>query len=211
MDSWHLIKNFMIAGELQQFNRLIWNKAELLVETFGRAGLGPRYRVIDGDQIRKAIPEIEAYGERRVRPVAERLAGQPLRLMGSSKRSMRIQVYDQKRHGFRWHFDGHSYAAILTLKNTNRGQTHVISEGLSRILRFLLYPLYPVPSVFSIVPYQAIVGEAGDLLFIGGSRVLHRGVTLEREGERILLVYTYDETDRKPNAIRDRIARGLNY
>ena len=75
MDSWHLIENFMTADELQQFSQLIRNKAEYFIETFGRTGLGPRYRVIDGDQIRKAIPEIEAYGERRVRPVAERLAG----------------------------------------------------------------------------------------------------------------------------------------
>lgn len=157
------------------------------------------------------MPEIEAYGERRVRPVAERLAGERLRLMGSSKRSMRIQVYDQKRHGFRWHFDGHTYAALLTLKNTNRGQTHVISERASRILRFLLYPLYFVPEVFSIVPYHEIMTEAGDLLFIRGSHALHRGVTLEEEGERILLVYTYDETDKKPNPIRDRIARAINY
>lgn len=211
MNSRHLIKNFVTADELQRFNQLIQNKAELFTETFGRAGLGPRYRVIDGDQIRKAMPEIETYGERRVRPVAERLAGQPLRIMGSSKRSMRIQIYDQKQHGFRWHFDGGSYAALLTLANTNRGQTHVISERASRILRFLLYPLYFVPEVFSIVPYQEIMTEAGDLLFIRGSRALHRGVTLEEEGERILLVYAYDETDKKPNPIRDRIARAINY
>ncbi len=108
MNSWHLIKNFVTADELQQFNQLILNGAELFTEIFGRAGLGPRYRVIDGDQILREIPEIEAYGERRVRPVAERLAGERLRLMGSSKRSMRIQVYDQRRHGFRWHFDGGS-------------------------------------------------------------------------------------------------------
>ncbi len=38
--------------------------------------------------------------------------------------------------------DGHPYVALATLENSNEGQTQFISPGLSRWLRFLLYPLY---------------------------------------------------------------------
>ena len=78
-------------------------------------------------------------------------------------------------------------------------------------LGFALYPLYAVPQAFSIVPHQVTQMEAGDLLIMRGSHVLHRGVTLADEGERILVVYAYDEVGKRPNPIRDKIARVLNY
>ncbi len=211
MEAYRHLKQFMTHEEVQQFTYLIQHNAALFTETSGRGGLGPRYRVIDGDQIRSQLPEIANFGEERVRPIAEEFAQQPLHLFGSSKRAMRIQVYNKKHHGFRWHFDGHSYTTLLCLKNTNRGQTQLISPGLSQVLRFLLYPLYAVPQVFSIMPYQTITLEAGDLYLHRGSRLLHRGVTLDEEGERILVVYGYDELDKKRNPIRDKIARALNF
>ena len=53
--------------------------------------------------------------------------------------------------------------------------------------------------------------QPGDLLVMRGGVVLHRGVTLADEGERILIAYTYAEPGRKPNAFRDFVARRLNY
>jgi hypothetical protein len=44
-----------------------------------------------------------------------------------------------------------------------------------------------------------------------GARTLHRGITLSDQGERILLAYTFDRPDKKPNPLRDWIARRLNY
>jgi hypothetical protein len=205
------IEDFATPEEVRRFTDLIRQNAALFTETSGRGGLGPRYRIIDGDQIQSQLSDVATFGEYRVRPIVEEFAQQPLHLFGSSKRAMRIQVYYKKHHGFRWHFDGHSYTAFLCLKNTNRGQTQLISSGLSQVLRFLLYPLYALPQVFSIVPYQEITMEAGDLYLLCGSRLLHRGVTLDEEGERILMVYGYDELDKKRNLLRDKIARALNY
>ena len=102
---------------------------------------------------------------------------------------MRVQVYERRDHGFRWHFDGHPYVALVTLENTNQGQTQFISAGLSRWLRFLLYPLYAFPQIFSLFPRSTVETRPGDLLVMRGGRVLHRGVTLADEGERILLAY----------------------
>ena len=211
MEAYRRIKKFMTSDELENFTDLIHKNTELFSETLGRGTLGPRYRVVNGDQLRSQMPEVETFGEQRVRPIVEHFAGEPLRPMDFSKRSMRIQLYEKKQHGFRWHFDGHSYVALLCLKNTNRGQVHVISPRLSQFLRFLFYPLYAVPQVFSLMPYKEITVEAGDLLLMRGSRVLHRGVTLEEKGQRLLIVYTYDELDKKPNPLRDKIARALNY
>ena len=211
MEAYRHVPGFMTAEELARLRRLVAERQDLLTEVHGRGGLGPRYRVIDGDQIHACLPAVEELGETRVRPLAEAFAGRPLAPLGSSRRAMRVQVYERRDHGFRWHFDGHPYVALVTLENTNEGQTQFISPGLSRWLRFLLYPLYAFPQVFSLFPRSTVETRPGDLLVMRGGRVLHRGVTLSDAGERILLAYTYAEPGRKPNPFRDWIARRLNY
>ena len=211
MEAYRHLPGFFSAEEVSRLNRLIQDHEDLYTEVHGKGGLGPRYRVIDGDQIRAKLPEVEALGDRRVRPLAEEFAGHALRPLGSSKRAMRVQAYERREHGFRWHLDGHAYVALATLKNTNGGQTQFISPALTKLLRFLLYPLYPVPQVFSVFPRSAVTAQAGDLLVMRGARTLHRGITLSDEGERILLAYTFDAPDKKPNPLRDWIARRLNY
>jgi hypothetical protein len=211
MEAYRHVPGFMTAEELARLRRLVAERQDLLTEVHGRGGLGPRYRVIDGDQIHDRLPAVEELGETRVRPLAEAFAGRPLAPLGSSRRAMRVQVYERRDHGFRWHFDGHPYVVLVTLENTNQGQTQFISPGLSRWLRFLLYPLYALPQVFSLFPRSTVETRPGDLLVMRGGRVLHRGVTLSDAGERILLAYTYAEPGRKPNPFRDWIARRLNY
>jgi hypothetical protein len=207
------IKQFMSPEEVRDFNDLVQGKSVLFKENSGRGGLGPKWRVIDGEQIRSQMPEIETYGEQRVRPIAEQFAEHPLELIGVGKGAMRIQAYEKKNHGFRWHFDRQPYGALVTLKNTNRGQTHVVSRRLSQFLRVLFYPFFAVPQVFSIVPFEKITMEPGDLLIIRGSLALHRGVTLEEEGERVMMTYFFNEIGKKPflDPIREKIARRLNF
>jgi hypothetical protein len=211
MEAYRHVPGFLSGEELDRLARLIADHEDLYTEVHGRGGLGPRYRVIDGDQIHAKLPEVEELGEQRVRPLAEELAGEALRPFGSSKRSMRVQAYERREHGFRWHLDGHTYVALVTLKNTNGGQTQFISPGLTRFLRFLLYPLYAFPQVFSIFPRSTVTAQAGDLLVMRGARTLHRGITLSDQGERILIAYTFDSPGKKPNPFRDWIARRLNY
>jgi hypothetical protein len=211
MEAYRHVPDFLSGDELSRLTRLIEDHEDLYTEVHGRGGLGPRYRVIDGDQIHEMLPEVENLGDRQVRPLAEEFAGHPLRPLGSSKRSMRVQAYERREHGFRWHLDGHAYVALVTLKNTNGGQTEFISPRLTRFLRFLLYPLYAVPQFFSIFPRRAVTARAGDLLVMRGARTLHRGITLSDQGERVLLAFTFDPPDKKPNPFRDWIARRLNY
>ncbi|HVR98985.1 MAG TPA: hypothetical protein VMW27_20360 [Thermoanaerobaculia bacterium] len=211
MEVYRHVPGFLSDQDLGRLTRLIEDHEDLYTEVHGRGGLGPRYRVIDGDQIHEELPEVEELGDRQVRPLAEKLAGHALRPLGSSKRSMRVQAYERREHGFRWHLDGHAYVVLVTLKNTNGGQTQFISPVLTRFLRFLLYPLYAFPQVFSIFPRRAVTAQAGDLLWMRGARTIHRGVTLSDEGERVLLAYTFDAPDKKPNPFRDWIARRLNY
>lgn len=211
MEAYRHVPGFATAEELLRLRRLILERQDLFTEVHGRGGLGPRYRVIDGDQIHAHLPAVAAFGESRVRPLAEAFARGSLSPLGSSRRSMRVQAYERRDHGFRWHLDGHPYVALVTLENTNDGQTQFLSAGLSRWLRFLLYPFYAFPQIFSLFPRSSVSTRPGDLLVMRGGRVLHRGVTLSEEGERILLAFTYDEPGRKPNPFRDWIARRLNY
>jgi len=211
MEGYRHVSSFATAEELARLRRAVLERQDLFTEVHGRGGLGPRYRVIDGDLIHEHLPEVEEFGDRRVRPLSEDFAGHSLVPLGSSRRSMRVQAYERRDHGFRWHFDGHPYVALVTLENTNDGQTQFISPGLSWWLRFLLYPLYAFPQFFSIFPRRSVATRPGDLLVMRGGRVLHRGVTLLDEGERILLAYTFDQPGSKPNPFRDWIARRLNY
>lgn len=211
MEAFRHLRGFLAAEEIARLRALVGERAELFREVHGKGGLGPRYQVIDGDQILRDLPAVAELGDRRVRPLAEDFAGHPLAPLASSKRAMRVQAYARRDHGFRWHFDGHAYVALVTLENGNHGQTHFMSLGLSRWLRFLLYPLYPVPQVLALFPYQTVTARAGDLLVMRGARALHRGVTRDEHGQRVLLAFTYDAPGKRANPLRDFIARRLNY
>ena len=211
MEAYLHVPGFLAEDELDRLRGVAERCAESFVAVRGKGGLGPRYRVLDGDQIRASAPEVVAFGAERVRPVAERFAGESLEYLDFSKRAIRFQAYEQEGDGFRWHFDGHSFVALVTLSNTNQGETHFISIALSRVLRFLLYPLYAFPQVFSLAPYRRVRAAPGDLLVMRGGKSLHRGVTLSKTGERLVLLYTFDERGKKPSAFRDFVARRLNY
>jgi hypothetical protein len=211
MEGFRHVQGFLAASELATLHGLVERHDDLFRDVHGKAGLGPKYRVIDGDQILAELPEVAELGDRRVRPLAEDFAGHPLAPLASSKRAMRVQAYVRREDGFRWHFDGHDFVALVTLENSNEGQTHFLSPRLSRWMRFVLYPLYPVPQVFSALPCRAVTARAGDLLVMRGARILHRGVTRLETGRRVLLAFTYDPPGKPANRLRDAIARRLNY
>jgi hypothetical protein len=211
MEGFRHVRGFLSESEVAALKAAVDRSDALYTEVHGKGGLGPRYRVIDGDQILAELPAIAELGDRRVRPLAEDFAGRPLAPLASSKRAMRVQSYSRREHGFRWHFDGHAFVALVTLENGNEGQTHFLSHWLSRILRFALYPLYPFPQVFSILPYEAVTARPGDLLVMRGAQILHRGVSRSENGRRVLLAFTYDQPGKKANPFRDAIAKRLNY
>jgi hypothetical protein len=211
MEPYRHVRGFLSDEEVAGFRSLLDRHDTLFTEVHGKGGLGPRYRVIDGDQIVASLPEIAALGHERVRPLAEDFAGRPLAPLTSSKRAQRVQSYERPEHGFRWHFDGHDYVALVTLENGNEGQTHFLSHALSRILRFFLYPLYPFPQLFSIFPFASVTARPGDLLVMRGAKILHRGVSRAAEGRRVLFAFTFDPVGKRANRLRDAIARRLNY
>jgi hypothetical protein len=211
MDAYLHVPGFLTDDELTRLRDVATRCEASFVEVRRKGALGPQYRVLDGDQIRASAPEVVTFGAERVQPVAERFAGEPLQYLDFSKRAIRYQVYEREGDGFRWHFDGHSYVALVTLANTNQGETHFISIGLSRVLRFLLYPLYAFPRLFSLAPYRRVRAAPGDLLIMRGGKSLHRGVTRSKQGQRLVVAYTFDERGKKPSALRNFIARRLNY
>jgi hypothetical protein len=204
------LPRFLGEQRLAQLRAVVARGAGLFHETQGRAGLGPRYRVISGDQIRDALPELLAFGEECVRPAVEAFAGQRLRPMLDPTRAVRVQEYRRPEHAFRWHFDGDSYAALLTLENDGGGQTQLIAPGLSRALRPIFYPLYWAPRLFDWLPREEFTLPPGDLLILHGARLLHRG-TANGAGVRTIVAYGYDEIDKRGNPLRDRLARFVNF
>ncbi|MBV9493603.1 MAG: hypothetical protein JOZ54_05120, partial [Acidobacteria bacterium] len=171
----------------------------------GRTGLGPRYSVIGGDVIAASMPRIEALAE-RVRREIERFAGSPIQLFADPVRRMRVQCYEDVDEGFRWHFDGHPFAAVVTLENENGGVTEHVGPRLSALLRPLFYLTYPFPQLMSLLPHRAVEGHPRDVLLLRGRKVLHRGRTQRREGRRTVLVFAFDFPGRAPSRFKNWIA-----
>lgn len=210
MTAYHHIAGFLDADATARLLAGAEERAQLLRPVASPAGLGPRYRVIDGEQLRAHWPALVAYGEGELRRAVEDLTGLRLHLMESAKRAIHVQVYATRDEGFRWHFDGHTLAAMLTLRNCGDGSTEIIPPALSRWLRLPLYALYPWPQLFSLLPAERVPAAAGDLVVLQGERALHRGV-MRGDGERWLLIFNYDEVGRRPNRLRDWRARRINY
>jgi len=99
----------------------------------------------------------------------------------------------------------------LFLWNHNDSETQILSPRLSRALRFVLYPVYPFPGIFNALPYRRYSMAAGDLLVMHGSEVLHRGVALTDNGDRVIIAYSFITPGQKLNSLRLRIANLLNY
>jgi hypothetical protein len=183
--------------------------ADELRRVDGRGGIGPRYSVLGGDVIRASLPGVVAIGE-RVREALAQYAGAPVEPLEDRVRNSRVQIYTEREDGFRWHFDGHDYAAVVTLENDSGGVTELIPAGLSRMVRPLFYPAYALPQIFSLLPRRAVAAEAGDALLFTGSRYLHRGRS-RGAGRRTILVFAFDHAGRRRSAFRKWLARRVNY
>jgi hypothetical protein len=205
------VRSFLGPSEVAALRAAIDGCRGDLRRVGGKGGLGPRYRVLDGEGVGRRLPAAVELGETRVRPLVEAWAGEPLAWFGSPPRRVRVQLYGRQDDGFRWHCDGHEYVALITLVNENQGETQLLSPGWSAVLRPLRIPLYPFPRLFDLPPRQAVTALPGDLLVMRGRRLLHRGVTHSAVGERVLLAFAFDLAGRRPNRARDWIARRLNY
>lgn len=209
MTTYHHLRGFLPDDETARLLGDAEARAHLFHLVTSPAGFGPRYRVVDGEQIRQHWPAIAAYGEGALRRAVEQQTGLHLRLLDSPRRAIHLQAYANPTEGFRWHFDNHTLAALLTLRNTG-GATEMIPPPLGRWLRAPLYALYPWPEIFSLLPANRLVTEPGDLLILHGEKMLHRGV-MRAEGERWLLIFNYDEVGRRPSRLHDWLARRINY
>jgi len=179
----------------------------------GAYGAGPRYRILHGATVARVLPEVVELGETRIRPLVESFAG--CRLAPSlDPPEIRIQHYAGPHDKFRWHYDGHRYNALVTFVNTNGSETEVVPPRLSRLARRVYAPLALTPWVFSILPHHGFPTEAGDVVLLRGEGLLHRGGPGKRAGERLVIVYNFNEEGRvrKPmSALRRRIVSALNY
>ena len=149
------VRGFLADGEVADWRALL-GAARAPVPRGRRQGR-PR-PALPGDR-RRPDPR-RAAGDRRARRPPRASAGaraSPASRCSrsqSSKRAMRVQAYARRDHGFRWHFDGHDYVALVALENGNGGQTHFISPALSRWLRFAALSALRLPAALLAVPLR---------------------------------------------------------
>jgi hypothetical protein len=203
------VRQFLTTEECRALLAEIDEHRRTLRRIDGKGGLGPRYSVIGGDRIAASMPRVADAGRRCAAAVAE-LAGTAIEPFADPVRRARVQTYEEREDGFRWHFDGHQFAAVVTLQNDSEGVTELISPRLSTLVRPLFYPLYAVPQLFSLLPKSTFAAAAGDALFFSGRRHLHRGRS-RIAGARTVLVFAFDVAGARPSRIRNWVARWANY
>ncbi len=204
-----LIEGFLSDNERNALLADIASHAAAFRRVDGRRGVGPRYSVIDGEFIAARMPSIVALGE-RLRPLAEELEGMQLAPFADARRCMRVQRYDHREDGFRWHFDGHPLAAVVTLENESEGVTDIVGAAVSLVIKPLFYAAYALPQLASLLPRRSVSMRAGDVLMLRGRETLHRGRS-QRDGRRTILVFAYDRPDARPARWRNMFARFVNY
>lgn len=204
-----LIEGYLSESERKDLLDDIARHAPAFRRVDGKRGIGPRYSVIDGAYIAESIPSIAALAE-RIRPLAEDIGEMPLELFRDAVRCMRVQRYESREDGFRWHFDGHELAAVVTLENESEGVTDLVDAGTSRVVRPLFYGAYAVPQLVSLLPRKSVQMKGGDMLLLRGRESLHRGRS-QRAGRRTILILAYDRPGAKRSRVRSLFARLVNY
>ncbi len=208
------LRGCVSAADLDDLRRAISGGESLFREVNGFAGMAPRYRVIHGTAVHRALPQVVSFGERLVRPLVEAFAGRPLAPLRENAFDIRIQLFRRGGDYFRWHFDGHTYNALVTLTNTIGAETEVVPFAVSRAVRRVYMPFALFPTVFSVLPRMRFAMDAGDVLVLRGGQLLHRGVCHGAEGERLLIVFGYNDADAPPRRVspfRRRVSRLINY
>jgi hypothetical protein len=203
--------SFLTATETEHWRDRVESRRELFRQVATKVGMNLSYSVMDGCQIQDQLPDLLELVQGRLKVALEDAASRPLTLMRDRKRAVRIQWYRRRGEGFRWHLDGGMYSVLLTLVNTNQGATQMIPLSWSRYLKPVPYVLFPFQGLLARAPSTVIESRPGDLLLIHGGAVIHRGTNERSEGERMVLVASFDPLGRRPTPVWDWLARRLNY
>ena len=205
------ISGFISPAEAAGWLRRLDDVRDAFRAVGGKGGLGLPFQLMDGEKATSQLGDVSAHLQPRMQAAAESAAGTRLEPIRDRRRALRIQRYRGSTDGFRWHFDGSHTTALLTLANTNRGATEVVSPRWTPLLKPLFYGLYPIRDLFTVVPHARLVADPGELLILGGGAALHRGAPGDRSGERVVVLVAFDPAGAKPRPIRDWIARRFNY
>jgi len=204
-------QSFLSAAETEHWRQRVESRRILFRQVAAKAGMNLSYSVMNGYQIQDELPDLFDLVQGPLHEALQDAAGEPLALMRDRKRAVRIQWYRRRGEGFRWHLDGGMYSVLLTLVNTNQGATQMIPPRWSRYLKPVPYVLFPFQGLLARAPSTVIESRPGDLLLIHGGAVIHRGTNERSEGERMVLVASFDPIGRRPTPVWDWLARRLNY
>ncbi len=210
-DGYQFSPGFLSVAETEHWRERVESRRALFRHVAAKVGMNLSYSVMNGHQVRDDMPDLFELIQGRLHEALQDAAGQPLALMRDPKRAVRIQWYRHRREGFRWHLDGGMYSVLLTLVNTNQGATQMISLRWSRYLKPVPYVLFPFQGLLAHAPTTVIQSHPGDLLLIQGGAVIHRGTNARSDGERMVLVASFDPVGRRPTPVWDWLARRLNY
>jgi hypothetical protein len=198
---YYLAEHFLSESECENLLALIENyrKHNAVPEIFREAGERPlRYRVIDGECIRRHLPEVSEIF-RNVSEFVNQISEEKLVPLNSEKVACNINIMNSGGT-YRWHYDRNAVTAILYLNEAEGGETECYpnyriffkNARFSRLQQWL-DSLLQISFVRKIFGKQLICEpRAGRMLIMRGDRCLHSVSPLVGNGERINIIMSFD-------------------
>lgn len=199
---YHLTEHFLSERECEHFLTLIKNyrKHHPVPEIYRNVRGRPlRYKVIDGEQINRNLPEV-AKLFKVVNKTVNSITNRELVPLDNEKVACNINI--MTRGGtYRWHYDRNTVTAILYLNEVlGGGETECypnyrifLRRGRFSKLQQWLDGLLQIALVRRLFGKQLVCkARTGCLLVMRGDRCLHSVRPLTGDEERINIIMSYD-------------------
>lgn len=162
-------------------------------------GRSLRYSVIDGEAIRRDLPEIWKLYTGEISRLVSQLTGAPLVPLENTKAGVNVNLMPPGRSEYRWHYDRAAVTAILYLNAVEGGETEIYPNyrillakhrpRTQRALDGLLHARVP-RSVFG--KKRVVHPKPGRLVTMRGNRSWHSVRGVEGDTERVNVILAYD-------------------
>ncbi|MGH2581350.1 MAG: 2OG-Fe(II) oxygenase [Anaerolineales bacterium] len=162
-------------------------------------GRSLRYSVINGEQIRKHLPELQERYTGEFLALVNRMAGEKLEPLANLKSGVNVNILPSGRSEYRWHYDRNYVTAILYLNEVQGGDTEMypnyrilLGNPSSRLQKIL-------DGILNFLPLRAVLRnkvsvspKAGRLVVMQGSRSWHSVSPVTGVQDRINIIMAYD-------------------
>lgn len=173
------------------------------------------YKVINGEQIKQYLPEIEAMYQ-QLAEMTTAISGAEMAPLSNQKVGVNVNI-TPAGGTYRWHYDRNAVTVLLYLNEVTGGEIEFypryrlfLNDRGPAFLQYLLDRLLQVKLVRRLCGRKVVVTPAaGRIVAIRGNRCLHSVRPVEGARERVNIVLAYDAGQRQPLLARQALDQYL--